>query len=150
MGGAHMGRKISAKFIRKFLKAWSHYKDLGAGGRVILMWILRHRMREIGFIWLRIETTDKLLWLWTFTFHQMQGIGLAEQLVASQEGLYSTEFLLEMYNNALWWNGKLSHFITFPHHLYNMGVLWSFSHRDHQFSSLWVCGHMTTVFCCCE
>jgi hypothetical protein len=53
----------------------------------------------------------------------MQGIGLAEQLVASQEGLYSTEFLLEMYNNALWWNGKLSQFIAFPHHLYNMGVL---------------------------
>ena len=56
--------------------------------------------REVGCgawtksIWLRIGTGDGLLWMryWTFGFHKMGDVSwLAENLLASQEGLCSVE-----------------------------------------------------------
>jgi hypothetical protein len=57
---------------------------------------IRMDLREIrwnvwtGCIWLRIGTSDGLLWtrLWTFGFHKRWGISwLAEWMLASEEGL---------------------------------------------------------------
>jgi hypothetical protein len=47
-----------------------------------------------GLIWLRIERGGGPLWMWwwTFGFHKIRGIsGVAEDLIASQEGLCSVE-----------------------------------------------------------
>jgi hypothetical protein len=49
-----------------------------------------------GLIWLKIGTGGGHLWmrLWTFGFHKMWGISwVAEELVASQEGLCSLELI---------------------------------------------------------
>jgi hypothetical protein len=48
-------------------------------------------------IWLRIGTGGRLLWVrwWTFGFHKMRGISwLADDLLASQEGLCSMELVM--------------------------------------------------------
>jgi hypothetical protein len=46
----------------------------------------------IGFIWLRIGTSGRLLWIryWAFGFHEMLGSSwVAAQLMVPQEGLSS-------------------------------------------------------------
>jgi len=49
-----------------------------------------------GFMWLRIRTSDRLLWsqYWTFGFHRMQGVSqLVDKLTASQKGLCSMQLV---------------------------------------------------------
>jgi hypothetical protein len=71
-----------------------HWEDQDVGGWTILKWILERCDGAVctGSIWLRIGTSEQLLWTrqWTFGFHKILGISwVAAQLAASQEGLSS-------------------------------------------------------------
>jgi hypothetical protein len=80
------------------LKGRDYLEDLDVDGRIILEWLLKKYVGKLwnGFTWLSIGTSYKVLWTrwWTFRFHERLGISLlAEQLLASQEGLCSMELV---------------------------------------------------------
>ena len=76
-----------------------HLENQGADGRTTLKWIFRKGdwWAWTGLIWFfLILTGGGLLWmrLWTVGFHKMRGTArLAEDLSASQEGLFSMELV---------------------------------------------------------
>jgi len=73
-------------------------EDLSTDRRIIWECILGKDGGKLrtGLIWLRIGTSDGLLWTrqWTFGFHKRHGIAwLAEWLTASQHGLWSMQLV---------------------------------------------------------
>jgi hypothetical protein len=114
--GLHIGR-VAASILNKQSRAadkgWS--SSLGAGRGANNSSPLKHnhvtnqtqKPRNLtekwvgdawtGSIWLRTGTDGRLLWMWWWTigFHIMPGISwLSEDLLASQKGLCSMEFLI--------------------------------------------------------
>jgi hypothetical protein len=68
----------------------------------------------MGFIWLRMGKSGELSWTHqqTFEFHKIWGISwLAEQLLASQDGLFSMKLVSESVSQSvgqcsILWGGK--------------------------------------------
>ena len=73
----------------------NHLEDLGIDG-IILKWICKKWDGEAWtvLLWLRIGTGGRCLrmWLRSLGFHKMQGVSLAEDLLASK-GLCSKELV---------------------------------------------------------
>jgi hypothetical protein len=69
--------------------AWAQKEGLVLGWGITLKFVSeKWDVRSIGFVWLRIECNDGLLWTrsWSFGFHERFGIPWsAEQLSASQK-----------------------------------------------------------------
>jgi hypothetical protein len=76
-----------------------------------------------GFIWLMIGTNGRLLWTgkWSFGLHRMWGItGVAEELLASQEGLCSLELVNPLaFSWRHWENPRKTSINCSPHWVLN-------------------------------
>jgi hypothetical protein len=94
-------------FWRGNLRVWDHLEGPDVDRRIILKWIFEKWDGEwwTGSIWLRIAAGGGLVWMrwWAFGFHKMRGISwVAENLLASQEGLCSMECIWKFECSGTW------------------------------------------------
>jgi len=84
------------------MKARGHLENLSVDGRTVLKCILKKWDGRVwtGLIWLRIGASDLLLWTHyqNFHFHKIQEIWLPVKLLASEEGPYGLELLLNVWD----------------------------------------------------
>ena len=86
------GQKWQTRVVQLNFSVWN--------GRFFKTWDVK---AWIGLMWLRIGTGGGHLWMrqWAFGFHKMQGISwLAENRLASQEGLCSMEWISKIFKTT--------------------------------------------------
>ena len=98
------------------LRERDHMEDSGVDGRIILRWIFRkgNAGAWTESSWRRIGTDGGHLWM---RFHKMRGISwLAENLLASQEGLCSAELRKVLFSGC--WTSSIKYKIILPEFLF--------------------------------